>query len=248
MNPPGKIKNVHPSQLSIHPGNPRQGNVAAIAASLRANGLFKPLLVNAGTHTGRAMEVLAGNHTLMAVRDLAEQYPDDERWQKIPVWTIDVDEDRAKRMVLADNKTHEGGGYDERLLAEMMADLPDLEGTGYDEDELADLVALLQEQDEPTPAGDPAPGPGKDKSQFGDDGMGNNLSLDSMAKNYEQMGTRIVMLSYSLDQFTWLQARLEELGKERGQDSNASIVLAIVAELTGQEAPEATAPVVEISE
>lgn len=69
----GHTQTIPTNQLHTHHKNPRRGDVQAIADSLRVNGQFRPIVVNRGTHTGRPMEVLAGNHTLMAARDLAEE-------------------------------------------------------------------------------------------------------------------------------------------------------------------------------
>ena len=95
--------NIHPtlSQLTVpiaglqHYGkNPRKGDVAAIAHSLEVNGQYKPIVVRTGT-----MEVLAGNHTLKAARELG--------WEQIAATFVDVDDDRAARIVLVDNRTNE---------------------------------------------------------------------------------------------------------------------------------------------
>lgn len=155
----------HPAELNLFPGNPRKGDVDAIAASLRANNQYKPITVNKGTHTGRPMEVLAGNHTVKAIRDLAEKYPEDERWQEIDAWVIDVDNDRAERIVLADNRTSELGGIDTHQLHELLSGLGEtdaaLEGTGYSGVDLQalaeavkspDLDDLADEYGEPTEA------------------------------------------------------------------------------------------------
>jgi ParB-like chromosome segregation protein Spo0J len=116
--------------------NPRRGNVAAIAASLRVNGQYRPIVVNVGTHTGRPDEVLAGNHTLMAARDLG--------WERLAVVLVDVDDDQAARIVAADNRTADlGDGYDDRTLAELLGGLDDLDGTGYTEDDLDKIVRDL---------------------------------------------------------------------------------------------------------
>lgn len=128
------------AELHTYLHNPRQGNVAAIASSLRVNGQYRPLVVNLGTHTGRRMEVLAGNHTLMAARQLD--------WAEIAVVTVDVDEDQARRIVAADNRTADLGDYDDRLLAELLSSLPDLEGTGYAADDLESLLRNLEEEQE----------------------------------------------------------------------------------------------------
>lgn len=151
---------IHPSELSTYHRNPRRGDVSVIAASLQAHGQYKPVVVNKGTYTGRPNEVLAGNHTLMAIRDLAERHPDDERWQSVLVHWIDVDDDRAARIVLVDNRASELGTIDYESLHTLISDLPSLEGTGYDQDYLTmlgeitggppDLDALADEVGEPT--------------------------------------------------------------------------------------------------
>jgi hypothetical protein len=123
------------ARLHTYHRNPRQGDTAAIRASLTVNGQYRPLVTNRGTHTGRPDEVLAGNHTLMAARDAG--------WAEVAVCWVDVDDDHAARIVAADNRTADLGDYDERLLAELLGDLPDLAGTGYDEDDLARIVRDL---------------------------------------------------------------------------------------------------------
>lgn len=137
----GTLETHRPADLATFHKNPRVGDTDAIAASLRANGQYKPIVVNRGTHTGRPLEVIAGNHTLKAVRTLAEEYPSDDRWQSIDCWVIDVDDDRSSRIVAADNRTSELGGFDTDALVELLDDLPDLEGTGYSDDDLSDLMA-----------------------------------------------------------------------------------------------------------
>lgn len=135
----------HPSELNLFHKNPRLGDVDAIAASLRANNQYKPITVNRGTHTGRPLEVLAGNHTVKAFRDLAEKYPEDERWQEVDCWVIDVDDDRATRIVAADNRTAEKGSFDDEMLLELLSSLDDLEGTAYEQDDLDQLERLIAE-------------------------------------------------------------------------------------------------------
>lgn len=150
--------------LRTYHRNPRRGNVKAIADSLRVNGQYRPVVINAGTHTGRANEVLAGNHTLMAARDLG--------WETVAAVTVDVDDDQAARIVAADNRTADLGEYDDRLLLELLAELPDLDGTGYDPGDLAALEAALAAEvlpDAGRPDDDHVPDPPKDPiSAFGD--------------------------------------------------------------------------------
>lgn len=152
------------ADLRTYYRNPRRGNVGAIAQSLTVNGQYRPIVVNVGTHTGRRNEVLAGNHTLMAARDLG--------WERIAAVTVDLDDDQATRIVVADNRTADLGEYDDRLVLELLAELPDLDGTGYDPGDLAALEALLEAEElPPTGNGDPdsAPeAPAQPVSAFGD--------------------------------------------------------------------------------
>lgn len=138
----GHHEPADPTTLAQFHANARQGNVDVIADSLRTNGQFKPIVVNKGTHTGRPNEVLAGNHTLRAVLQLRDTEPDDPRWQAIDTYVIDVDDEAATRIVLADNRTSDLGTYDETSLLALLESVDhDLDGTGYDYDDLNDLLA-----------------------------------------------------------------------------------------------------------
>lgn len=124
--------------------NPRRGDVDAIAESLAKHGQYKPIVVNAGSHTGRRNEVLAGNHTLLAARRIG--------WGSIDVALVDVDEQAARSIVLGDNRLADLGEYDSADLHALLSSLEDLGGTGYD---LADLASLERELFPPAPKTDP---------------------------------------------------------------------------------------------
>lgn len=131
------------TDLHLYDRNPRMGDVQAIKSSMLANGIFRPIVVNKGTHTGKPNQVLAGNHSLKAMRELASDNPDDARWSMVNVWMVDVDEDHAAKIVLADNRTADLGSYDNEELIGLMEGLQgNLDGTGYDEDDLAILLDL----------------------------------------------------------------------------------------------------------
>jgi len=133
---------VPTDRLLPHPDNPRRGDVAAIKDSLERNGQYRPLVVSR-----RTFEVLAGNHTLLAARELG--------WSQIAVTFVDVDAEQARRILLVDNRTNDLAGYDTQDLVDLLEGLPDLEGTGYDHDALGDLLDELApdpvEEDEPPP-------------------------------------------------------------------------------------------------
>lgn len=131
------------TELNLYDRNPRMGDVQAIKASMLANGIFRPIVVNRGTHTGKPNQVLAGNHSLKAMRELTEENPDDTRWSMVNVWMVDVDEEHAAKIVLADNRTADLGSYDNEELIGLMEGLGgNLDGTGYDEDDLSALLDM----------------------------------------------------------------------------------------------------------
>jgi DNA modification methylase len=134
--------------LSTFDGNPRKGNVEKIAASLERHGQYRPIVVNAGSETGRGREVLAGNHTLMAARSLG--------WSHVDACLVDVDDETAKSIVAADNKLADLGGYDDLALFSLLDSLEDLGATGY---KISELEALRQDLFPPEVLTDPDEAP-----------------------------------------------------------------------------------------
>lgn len=143
-----EVLSVPLSELRPYYRNPRRGNVDAIAESLSVRGQYKPIVVNAGTLTGRPMEILAGNHTFAAARQLG--------WDSLQAVTVDVDDEGAAQIVLADNRIADLGGYNDVDLAEVLELAGDLSGTGYED---ADLAALLRDLNEPVGLTDPDDAP-----------------------------------------------------------------------------------------
>lgn len=117
--------------LKHYTKNPRVGNVETIKESLRKNGQYRPVVVNE-----RTGEVLAGNHTLKAARELG--------WTEIAATFVDVDDDHAARIVLVDNRANELATFNDEVLVEVLQELDgQLEGTGYDQSDLDDLLGQL---------------------------------------------------------------------------------------------------------
>ena len=117
-----------------HPQNPRQGDIGAIRTSIDNNGFYGTII--AQKKTGH---ILAGNHRWQAARQAGAT--------ELPVTWVDVDDDHALRILLADNRTNDLATYDDHALADLLKSLHEstgtLAGTGYDGDDLDDLVALL---------------------------------------------------------------------------------------------------------
>lgn len=115
------------SEPKLHPDNPREGDVGLIAESLEENGQYTPIVIQAGTN-----HILRGNHTWLAARSLG--------WKYIHAVFVDVDDEEAHRILLADNKTGMAGGFNEELLARILTNLKSVKGTGYDQGEADALI------------------------------------------------------------------------------------------------------------
>ncbi|MDN5687017.1 MAG: ParB N-terminal domain-containing protein [Brachybacterium sp.] len=147
------VHEMRVADLALLPGNPRQGDIGAVVESMRVNGVYQPIIVNRGTETGRAMEVIAGNHRAQAAQQLGHD--------TIPAVILDVTDEQAHRIALADNRTSDLATYDTDALVLMLQTLPDLTGTGYDGDDLEDLMRELEptglpDEDPTAPAAFPA--------------------------------------------------------------------------------------------
>ncbi|MFI6497162.1 ParB/RepB/Spo0J family partition protein [Nonomuraea typhae] len=114
--------------LESHPDNPHRGDVDVIARSIEKNGFYGTVLVQANR-----MRIIAGEHRWRGAKA--------NGLEQVPALVIDVDDDTATRIMLADNRTAEFGGYDDQLLAELLSDLDDLDGTGWSDNDLNDLLA-----------------------------------------------------------------------------------------------------------
>lgn len=125
---------VPANQLITHPKNVRQGDVGAIFESIQENGFFGTLVVQRSTN-----HILAGNHRFRAALEAGIDM--------FPVIYVDVDDDQALRILLADNRTNDLATNDESALIELLKELNaterGLSGTGYDGDSLDEMISAL---------------------------------------------------------------------------------------------------------
>jgi 3'-phosphoadenosine 5'-phosphosulfate sulfotransferase (PAPS reductase)/FAD synthetase len=124
------FESVPIGSVQPHPKNARQGDIGAICESIKANGFYRPLVVQRST-----TYILAGNHAWRAAAMLG--------MERVPVAYIDCDDETALRILLVDNRTNDLASYDDAALAELLQSLPSLEGTGYDAEALDELLADL---------------------------------------------------------------------------------------------------------
>lgn len=120
--------------LKLHPRNANQGDVGAIHESIVHNGFWGTVVAQRSSG-----HVLAGNHRLIAAQQAGAS--------ELPVAWVDVDDEAALRILLADNRTTRLGQDDSQALADLLKELaatPDaLSGTGFDGDDLDELLAGL---------------------------------------------------------------------------------------------------------
>jgi site-specific DNA-methyltransferase (adenine-specific) len=120
------------------PGNPRIGDVDAVAKSLEQFGQRKPIVVRKDDGT-----IIAGNHTWQAAKKLG--------WTEIAVAYVGDDDITAQAYALADNRTAELGSYDEQALKDLIDKVaavdPDLVRTsGWSDDAVKELVDRIQSE------------------------------------------------------------------------------------------------------
>lgn len=126
-----EITYVTGDTIQPHPQNPREGDVGAISQSIEHNGVYRPVIVQKSTGY-----ILAGNHTYKAMQALGIN--------RIPTVQIDCDDQQAKRIMLADNRTADLGTYDDTILLDLLQEVDILEGTGYDGDNIDDLIKITE--------------------------------------------------------------------------------------------------------
>ena len=133
------------SDLVEHPDNPRRGDTSVIADSIAHNGFYGAVIAQRATS-----RVLAGNHRLRAAVS--------EGLETLPVIWVDVDNEAASRILLADNRTSDLAGFDNSDLAELLEQLTGsdahLAGTGYTQADLDMLLEDLAGDDPPDNLGD----------------------------------------------------------------------------------------------
>lgn len=92
-------KTVPIDTIKPHPQNPREGDIGAIHTSITKNGFYGAIIVQKSTG-----HVLAGNHRLAAAQQAGAT--------EIPAIIVDVDNETALKILLADNRTNDLASYD----------------------------------------------------------------------------------------------------------------------------------------
>lgn len=133
-----EIKEVDINSLKEFPNNPRSSDLEPIKISLEKHGQYRPLTVNQHNN-----QILTGNHTWLAMKELG--------YTTCNVMFVDVDENKARKIVLVDNRMNELATYDKSKLSNMLGDLMELGelfGTGYSADEVDNIFAETEQLEE----------------------------------------------------------------------------------------------------
>lgn len=131
------VEMVALEQLTELRGNPRRGNVDSVVRSYRQFGQRKPIVAR-HLPDGRG-EVIAGNHQLLAARELG--------WSEMAVVWFDGTDAQVRAFALADNRTSDLGTYDEAALTDLLEEIAaygdkDLfDATSYSEKDLFGFLA-----------------------------------------------------------------------------------------------------------
>lgn len=118
------------TQITEHPKNPNKGDMDRISESVEENGFYGAIVVQRSTGY-----IIVGNHRYKAAvaADLRE----------VPVCYVDVEDDHALRILVADNRTGEFGKRDQASLTELLKELDEgigLEGSGFTDEEFQELL------------------------------------------------------------------------------------------------------------
>lgn len=139
-------------EVTTHPDNPRRGNIQRIKESILARGFLQSIVVQASTNY-----IVIGNHRYMALRELGVQ--------EIPVALVDIDDDEAIEMMIADNRLSDLATNDEQLTFDLIdaayqrdpASLARFAYTTAEFDALATRLDISIDLDEPLEADDVPP-------------------------------------------------------------------------------------------
>jgi len=189
---------VKVTDLTPHPYNVRKGDTKAIKESLDANGQYRPIVVQKSTR-----HIIAGNHTYKAAVEMG--------WKEITATIIDVDDEAAIRIMLADNRTSELATNDEAALLTLLQRLEEssdeLLGTGYDIDDLEDLIFKIE----------------------GNSGtMSDAPSASERFDDYEARGIKSIILPYEVSEYEDLLPTLAKLRQQRDLETNSQLFAALV--------------------
>lgn len=126
------MEKVNIKDLKQHPRNPRMGDPENIAASVRAHGQYRALVISSDGF------ILAGNHTYQA---LLGEGVEDVAVHRLP---IKHNAKQAIEIMLADNRTSDFSRYDDVALSGLLIELPDPMAAAWEPGDVSRLLERMQ--------------------------------------------------------------------------------------------------------
>ena len=133
----GKVQHVDPKTLKPHPENPNKGKIEEIQGGIKEVGFYGALVVQ--RRDGKEDRILVGEHRWKAAIE--------EGLRTVPILPVTVDDETAKKIMLADNRLGEMGVRDREKLAKTLGELMagrGIAGTGYSEQEAKRLMDAVK--------------------------------------------------------------------------------------------------------
>lgn len=133
--------------------NPHDHDIGLLHELFEKHGYVNPVIINE-----RNNELIAGHgriDTTMQRKASGDPPPErvivkDDEWYLPVIRGIDMDPEDAHAYAIADNRSTERGGWDEKKLGQALSELASkdkLDGTGYDSDDLDQLLSYLKPKD-----------------------------------------------------------------------------------------------------
>ena len=190
------------TSVKLWPDNPRSGDLTALKESIRVNTFYNPVVVQKSTRY-----VLAGNHRMRALMEMGAD--------QVPAMEIDVDDNEARRLALADNRISDLAFYNDTQLFELLDQLVQedgsLEGTGYDR---AAYELLLQGMESDRIVG----------------GVRQGVLPEERLDAYNELDIRSIILPYATDDYEYVATALANMRMRWGMESNADVVRRLLEE------------------
>lgn len=229
--------------------NPKRHDQEGIADSMGEFAFMDPIVLD--ERTGRLVAGHGRRDTLRWMRENQRPAPEGITVREDGAWLAPVvrgwasrDDDHAHAAGIAINRQPERGGWDETELGTVLRQLESSDpaltfAAGFTVDDIDDLVAELDEQFRTSPGPADADRDGEDDGWDGDtDGnVRQDKSIYDLRDAYALSDQRQVSLMYAGDQYVWMVDKLRELAGRFGVDSNSDVVLRLVEQAVGDEAP-----------
>jgi hypothetical protein len=210
------IQVVAIDDIQPHPANPRKGNLAAIRESIREHGFVGVIAVQISTS-----RIVIGRHRWEAAKA--------EGFTQVPVLWLELTDEQALRLLLADNRASDLAGYDDDALLRSLRDIGNLQGTLFDQDALETLIAKVGE----TPTIAP-----EFKGDYADAGA----EMEERAKSADRIGQemRDVVVVMKPAEYAVFIAEVKDLQKRLGiAGVSATIIAAVHMLVSEQPLPDA---------